>query len=276
LGKVYSRLRDSDINVAVAIAEGGQTLNLIRELWLKLVAVVASGVKLSPAGVYKALFGTGVKGIANTHLAIQYGIRPLMADIEGALKEISKFPKLSFDVKASKTLKLPIQNHSWPEFTQGPRFVDNRQKVITLTAVMKVRCTVDNPFLRHLSVLGLTNVHAVVWEKIPFSFVIDWLIPIGKALENMNALDAVSVDWWHTTRHIQSVSMCTRTFGGTDQDGYVWPVAKCSHVSVNTSTTRTIGSGSFPLQPYPRFKNPFSPIHIANAIALLTSLRRIT
>ena len=53
----------------------------------------------------------------------------------------------------------------------------------------KVSFTYDvpNTFLREFSTLGLTNPAVVAWELVPYSFVLDWLVPIGSWLDLLDA-----------------------------------------------------------------------------------------
>jgi hypothetical protein len=43
----------------------------------------------------------------------------------------------------------------------------------------KIDFQIENPLTNTLSSLGLTNPLNVAWELVPFSFVVDWFIPIG-------------------------------------------------------------------------------------------------
>ena len=47
--------------------------------------------------------------------------------------------------------------------------------------------TVSNSWLAGLNNLGLINPFTVIWELMPMSFVIDWLLPIGNFLDALTA-----------------------------------------------------------------------------------------
>lgn len=56
---------------------------------------------------------------------------------------------------------------------------------------IKCRYVIRDASLKTLAQVGITNPAATVWELIPYSFVFDWIIPVGGYLESLDALIGV-------------------------------------------------------------------------------------
>jgi hypothetical protein len=120
-----------------------------------------------------------------------------------------------------------------------------------------------------MSQLGMANPLSLAWELLPYSFVVDWFLPIGQFLSSLDyALGLEFRYGWMTVQHRQSWnSRLTRTHG--TQFGF----------EADWSGGTGNGKGfymhrealhSFPFPPLPVLKDPFSPIHMANGLALLS------
>ena len=46
---------------------------------------------------------------------------------------------------------------------------------------------INDARLAWLSSLGILNLLGIVWEKVSFSFVVDWLLPVGNMFEGLMA-----------------------------------------------------------------------------------------
>jgi hypothetical protein len=57
--------------------------------------------------------------------------------------------------------------------------------------------------------LGFTNIAGAIWEEIPFSFVVDWLIDVGSVLDETAITNIFRGDWW-VRRPVQSVTVTGR------------------------------------------------------------------
>lgn len=56
-----------------------------------------------------------------------------------------------------------------------------------------------NPNLRLANSLGFTNPAHVAWDLVPFSFVVDWFLPVGKFLQSFDSFVGIELD-----QHCQS------------------------------------------------------------------------
>jgi hypothetical protein len=111
--------------------------------------------------------------------------------------------------------------------------------------------------------LGLLNPENVAWELLPWSFVIDWFIPIGQYLDARAVSSCVAGTYVTSTLHKFNVGKISSPI--FDADDY--ELRGCDY-------TRVVGSA--PSLPLPKFKGldkAASWQHCVNAIALLSQLR---
>lgn len=62
-------------------------------------------------------------------------------------------------------------------------------QVILSTKTVRLQAQLDtlNPNVLLASNLGLTNPAMVAWDLVPFSFVVDWFLPVGKFLNSFDS-----------------------------------------------------------------------------------------
>lgn len=200
-----SKIRDADINIAQAFAERAQVEGMFVNYGKRLVKAYSAVRKGNADGVIQALTGAGrppkgwkkhvynrkdvgrvsgtVTGVASdTWLAWQYGIRPLISDLEGAVKEYYKTRSVqpiirTFSARGSNsergggTLSGVRENYT-TSWTQNAR----------------VRCSAQfqdsaSAWDATAQRVGLTDPLLLAWELIPYSFVIDWFINVGDFLQ---------------------------------------------------------------------------------------------
>lgn len=275
LNRLYDGVANCGPNLLVALGTYGQTASFIANS----ISTIAKMIRSARKGDFHTLgsiLGNGLSptGLSNLWLQLQYALKPLLGDINAAIEQFSKTEDLTFDVIRTAT-KTGSGAFSYYYQNDAPTFRDSRSTTWKVTVRYKARLRVNNAGLRALAQLGMTNPAVLAWEVIPFSFVADWLIPIGKTLENLSAFDGLSVESWHRTVFIQEDTTFNRTFGGVDYNKqFYWGSGSASAVARKIYVNRKVMTTNLPAPPEPRIKNPFSSAHIANALALLTSLRR--
>lgn len=117
---------------------------------------------------------------------------------------------------------------------------------------------------------GLTNPLLVAWEVVPFSFVVDWFLPIGSYLEGLTALHGLKLSDTSTTVH-RSVKFKGELKQGPASAGVSYYRQSGITSGERYMIERTLG---IPALPLPKLKSPFSVAHGLNAIALLRQLLR--
>ena len=197
-------------------------------------------------------------------LEVQYGWIPLMNDVVGAMEHL-------------------LQEDRGPLIHADGRYTDHDTRKIRLdtgfsgvysnceikqqfTAWVSLWYELNLPELVELSQLGLINPSEICWELLPYSFVVDWFVPVG------SWLSALTADQGFTFKG-GSLSRMTREVGGRTTD-----------VSVPSGSTEVLGARGrlegeafsfertcYSASPVPGLyvKNPLSLMHVLNGSALL-------
>jgi hypothetical protein len=133
----------------------------------------------------------------------------------------------------------------------------------------KINSTLSNT----LTQFGLANPLSLAWEILPYSFVVDWMLPIGPWLSNLDYTNGLSFDHgWINYKANDEVKGELVNYSSV-VDGWTrnW-------TNGNSSGTAMVfhrdALGDFPSPPLPRLKNPFSPIHVSEALSLLAGAFR--
>lgn len=271
--RFYEATKGQKINIGQALAERAQTASLIKDIAVRVFKAYSALRKGNLASAASTIFPTSSKKLANDWLILQYGINPLISDIKGAANLLASPVDFQFDVKKGKRLQLervlidqagsttgnpPHQTKVWSE-----GFVE---------VTYKARFRVTSAGMRHLNQVGLTNLPALGWELLPYSFVIDWLLPIGDYLNSQDAFDNLELVYCTKTVFVKEYITFERVLGGNNA-GYVYPTQTYGFINERISCVRSLETVVPPLE-FPSFKDPVSAGHIANAIALLRQLKK--
>lgn len=135
------------------------------------------------------------RGISNAaaqrYLEYVYGFKPLMSDIYGIIDLLKKKSSNSLLVSGhgvsvqDGTVKVAdAYDFSAHAYTKFPAPC-NEKTIVSC----HVWARIDPQFagIRALNQLGLINPLSLMWELVPWSFVVDWVVPIGSVLQAMSA-----------------------------------------------------------------------------------------
>nr|APG77232.1 hypothetical protein [Hubei levi-like virus 8] len=283
--KIRLALKNQQVNMAQIVAERDKTAKSIAKIVKTLADMVMALRKGDLAGAASAVGvhvgfrkkkqyqravrrGDLTEAVANAWLELQYAIKPLLMDVDGLVKALAdyNYPKATGTATATATLR--VNNTTWSGNT-----------AITETGTVSVRYVVyfqvDYPSMPNLASWGLTNPAALAWELIPFSFVFDWLIPIGDWLSALDATVGMSFSDGSKSvkRDLTRVSN-TRSKRVIAEYPYTW--GRASEVSETHDTSSFKETSvqrtkllSFPAVKMPPYKNPASLVHLASSMALL-------
>lgn len=271
LSSLYERVKNQSVNFGQIIAERRMTLSTVKDVVTRVAQTLMALKRGQLQKAAKILFPQDSKQLANDHLMIQYGIMPLISDLKGIAEYVSK-PSKSFRFTEKVTKRkvisdMPVDHTTKVGITCQTRV--NRDVEI----IVKYQCTmeIEFPGVRPLAELGLINLASLGWELTPYSFVIDWLIPIGNYLNSLDAFAGLKVISTHKSCLIREKNEVVRTIGGKDNSNYTWDSASASVTCRRVSFLRTV-LPNLPDPPLPSVKDPVSFMHAANAIALIRQL----
>lgn len=188
----YSRLMGKALPQAAALvnaAQGVQTWEMIATRTMQLVRAFkhlrrgnlggfAAELSLNPNVVRRRMTRKrAMQDPSGAWLEFTFGWSPLIGDIYNAIDVMqTAFPVVpvrgaATDSRSTKQVFRP----NWCRLT-------NTQAQCRLVADL----VVTNPNLLLANQLGLLNPAAVVWDVVPFSFVVDWFLPVGKFIKTFN------------------------------------------------------------------------------------------
>lgn len=268
--ELLNRIGSRKASYGEAIAEGQKTARHLAGTFSQLAHAALAAKRKDFRGVAKALgLRSGGRNPAKSWLEYQYAWRPLIGDIFATATLFQDgLRKRNQLMRTARVLK-DYHTQSSPNHASQYRAGGNSS--VRYTGVCFYR--INDSSLATMSEIGLINPLEVAWAVMPYSFVIDWMIPIGNLLEAMTA--AVGCDFVDGYYGVKSQSSYwTEPY---ISPGVWWSDPGTYRVSMRTETlsegyARTKMT-SFPM-PGLYVKNPFSLSHVTSALALLTQLRR--
>lgn len=286
VGKLRSKVVGTDFNLGVALAEIDKTVlmiadhaRIIRKTGLLVrkgrfsdaLSELTSYRKTKGLKTASGLYENNPKRIAKTYAQKQlewvYGVKPLLEDVQHGAEALSaelNVPRQRV-YRASRERKIADDPYAFFNASRPPDgwyAYAPVKSYIGKKVGIKLIVTEVNP----VQLSGITDVKSILWERTPWSFVIDWFIPVGQWLEALSFQNAVSGtyvvstknEWWWSGIKSLNKHAAMYTYGDV-------PIGMRSG-----SFTRTISS-SPPVSP-PTFK-PIGKIasvqHCINAVSLL-------
>lgn len=200
------------------------------------------------------------KDLASQWLEIQYGWKPLWADLYDSFSALKSMDNhaLMKGVGRAKDLRDKVYRE-----TVSSYFIDHHRKETCSTRCQLDFTLVDSTLLLSQQ-LGLLNPLETIWDLTPWSFVIDWFFPIGDYFQSLSALAGLK----YLGGSVSSKQKLTHT-----ERGVYTPPSYCGWQSGSSTYLWDIFMFKRVVLPDPpsyilKVKNPFSFMHGANTLAL--------
>lgn len=240
----YDRIPGVTANLALLFAERKKTYESV----LTAVLGILKCVREVKRGKVPELFMDartlrGRKRYTGAWLNYTYGIKPFVTDLY-AIKN-SDLRQVVY-TKGEKRLPYELRRN-----TGKIGYIYNRG---TYKVTYVGGLSLADPINATLAGAGLTNPALIAWEMTPFSFMADWLLPVGPYLETLSSTGGFN-------KHPGSVTRGLKEEYRQLNEQYAFATGKFRYVRRATI--------SFPGPPLPRLKNPFSPIHALNALSII-------
>lgn len=194
----YLEVADLKVNLAASLAQYNQTIDLVAN---KANQLAHAAKQLKRGNFYGVCDTLGIKRrsdlpgtFSKSWLELTYGWMPLLDDIHGALRLVGDRPLRRFvEVRKRSTDTVVLSGHNGDFPHDGTCF-------ITDWVTSKALITVTDNNLQTLQQAGITNPALLAWELLPWSFVVDWIYPIGDWLQARTAMQGVTVSQYSLTR----------------------------------------------------------------------------
>jgi len=203
--RARSKLADamsSNVNLAQSLGERRQTALMLANSIERIrkgahalrhgdigsaVEAFASDGKHFRSGITPAARAAArTKDFSNLWLEMKYGWRPLLSDIYGAIDLLSQ--NLLVDSWYTN-----VSARATAYNQRSGKDSDGRVGTWVTKSRTRVRYSVNyrvgDELKRLAAQTGLSNPALLAWELLPYSFVVDWFIPVGNYLEGLTAFD---------------------------------------------------------------------------------------
>lgn len=273
IAKIYDKIAGQQVHVANIIAERHQTLDLLTNSFKTMTKMVI-GMKR------KLLSVNTVRAIADITLATLFGVKPLIEDITGAVKILRDGTALRAAWLTFRSRQIASNQCARTVIVVREGGKNNIKHTIVTKISVKVsyhlEYEVDDAMSATLETFGFINPAEVAWELMPWSFVVDWFLPIGGWISSLTAstglrfLRGVRVQ---TTKRL--ITIQTEYLGkdtkGSDYQRF-WETGMVVTMKQDFRKERFVLDKA----PSPRLPpvkwNPFTQTHCAEAASLLTQV----
>jgi hypothetical protein len=247
---------------------------------LKLSGAPLKGVANSPSVKYLSMtqFLRHAPGmsLANNWLALQYGWKPALMDMFEALNSLAKYFVEDPGVVRTARGSAKVRLHTTAELgTTSSRYQKTGMADYSLFSSARIgfRYKIDSKLKVFAAQTGFTNPITLAWEVLPWSFVLDWALPIGQYFESFSAFDGLEfLDGFvsrFTTLDIRAAINYDGPFPSYPYENGGWKWSLHGNFERRIVQFDRIKLTTFPTAQRPVFKNPFSTTHVLNALALL-------
>jgi hypothetical protein len=274
LDKLIEKINNHSVGLGNDVGTGKQTIDMVTDTCKRFTSAIkllrrgkipaaVRALGASPRGKHR--HDVNVKqvslDISSMWLELQYGWKPLLSDVYDVYKAFyldTYRPQVQICRASAGESYIDFDEHTsheWPY--QGFSFVAGNSSRAKRTIIA------HNVEILSLSrTLGLDDPLSLAWEVLPWSFVVDWFIPIGNYINELHQIPN-----WVGTYEIIDVD--TRYWAGgsvgdypTYQDGAVI----FHHHTYNRSITTSL---DVPMPHVKSIRKVFSAAHMENALALL-------
>lgn len=258
--KLVKRIKGHDFNLAVNVAQGRQLVDMcVRNvlkfgrslLFLKRGDFSSAARQLGISG--KVQSRLSVDDISGRWLELQYGWLPSISDSFEAAKAYESITKYRVDtIKVKGSYRDPKTEWSAAPtlWSYGGSKVTSKYITYEMTETLSTARS-----------LGLADPLSLAWELIPWSFVIDWFLPVGSYLENLAVLPFLQGRFISTR-----VGRYRAAFTGSSD--IRWKDSK--RVTYGINVDRVISSGLNTQRPsFSTLPQAMSPRRLFSAIALV-------
>jgi plasmid maintenance system antidote protein VapI len=278
-GKLRERIVGSDFDMSVFLGEGHQTLELIADTAKRVKTAldgfrgmdpgkVAKALGVSPARVRdimrknpsgrKLSLAESASRAGQAWLELQYGWLPLLSDAQGAAQALAQ--QLNEPAVQTYRVRRTVKETKCPVNANIKNYeyrAEVRGQVIARISEVNVA-----------SLNGLLDPSSMAWELLPWSFVIDWFIPIGNYLSARGLAQSVSGTFVTTVTQREYF----HTESGLPLNMWTERNTDFNYRHMRIFVNRTVSTSLS--TPKPSFK-PLAKVaswqHCANAVALLVS-----
>lgn len=206
---------------------------------------MAAALRLNPrskrAKKAASAFRRAGHSTASAWLEYWFAIVPIVSDVGVVLGELSRKEPETFRVHGSGIFELaPVSTDTWvkEEYSDREPWVD---WMVTHTYERSVYTSlwyeIDSSSLRRLTKFGALDVPQALWAVVPWSFVVDWVLPISEVLRSLTATAGLTFKGGSTTRRVKGRAVGVPTI----HDPYSYTSQKYTEIDFDYSAPEVDG-----------------------------------
>lgn len=272
LTKARLNLNSGGVNLAMEFSQVSKTAAMFGDSLSLLVDTVKTFKKKKPKGFRQLADGATLA--SSGFLSYVYGWKPEIQAVHDSMAAIRNRGSIS------SQFRITIKGKSGSIISTASRDVYDRTGLFLSGQhvsdyfmdryYVSLTYRLRNPAMAELNSTGILNPAVVLWDRIPFSFVVDWFVPVSSWFENLSADFGWDFVAGCKSRRLHLSSQSTGTF-----------VNRWDHTNTSEPyfyVADTYDRSVYGSNPYPSFyyQNPLSALHVAEALALgVTSMKRV-
>lgn len=139
------------------------------------------------AKAQKAFLTENDKTYSDLFLEFHFGWSPLVSDVYDSIDVLQR------DIPAGRIIGRAKGFSNFDLSTPGPLPARVNKHSVNVKVTVGATVSMSNPNLALANQLGLVNPASLVWETVPFSFVVDWFVNVGDFLASFTEFAGYNV-----------------------------------------------------------------------------------
>lgn len=177
--KAIEKIKSTEAQIGEALAESRKSYRMVYDSGRTLLEAALAVKQRRIRDAWRILRDdrSVVRRGADLYLQYKYGWKPLMSDIHKANELLRQDLKKGIMISGYGSAREGVSALSKVDRTrQGDGYRSCRVKLYGI---------VLDPYKHLADQMGLTNPLSLAWALVPYSFVVDWFLPVGRVLDAM-------------------------------------------------------------------------------------------
>lgn len=265
--QALAKANRNQVEIGVALGEARESVGMVIHRAKSLMRALLL-VKRGQFNRLWAEFGAKVRVGTGASLWLEYsfGWKPLISDLNSAVETLSRGLDKRLLVHASSLVRAPLSHPAKGSWYLVTDFEGEE------SAFCRLDLQVDSTRIQSMKQLGLFNPFSVAWELIPFSFLVDYVVPLGTTIEALGGTFGTTVIGKSLTKRVKHSGSFIPNPPAGSFEGVYW---RGERPVTSWQTKAYSRSVKFAAVPRVYFTDPFSTSsRVANMVALAYLLSR--
>lgn len=226
------KLNQNRIEVGVSLLEARKTFSHLGATAVRVLTLMRA-MRRGRFGEAANILGLklnrrSTRVLASNWLEYKYAWLPLLSDVKAAydiaqqgidvplMMSVVRDVKGTIDVPIPRYVKVDYSSEHW----QGS--YEYLPEPCTVGCKVRLTAKVNSTELARLKQFGLANPASIAWELVPWSFVIDWFVPVGEFLNALTATYGLLFIDGSVSRYV-SISTEHESYPSSASSNKRWP-----------------------------------------------------